>query len=159
MAVDVLWFKKDLRVKDHQPLIEAAKSSNNLLCLFLVEPERLELDDTDHIHIEWELDNAEELAKSLTAIGGHLHIKFENAIRALQSIHEEFEIGRIFSHQETGNSWSYQRDLQVKEWCNSNNVEWLEFPSNGVIRGLTDRDLWKKKRDSRMRIELQNLRI
>ena len=81
MAVDVLWFKKDLRVKDHQPLIEAAKSSNNLLCLFLVEPERLELDDTDHIHIEWELDNAEELAKSLTTIGGHLHIKFENAIR------------------------------------------------------------------------------
>ena len=65
MAVDVLWFKKDLRVKDHQPLIEAAKSSNNLLCLFLVESERLELDDTDHIHIEWELDNAEELAKSL----------------------------------------------------------------------------------------------
>ena len=132
-----------------------AKSSNNLLCLFLVEPERLELDDTDHIHIEWELDNAEELAKSLSAIGGHLHIKFENVIRSLQSIHEEFKIGRIFSHQETGNSWSYQRDLQVKEWCNLNKVEWLEFPSNGVIRGLTDRDLWKKKRDSRMRIELQ----
>ena len=43
---------------------------------------------------------------------------------------------------------------QVKQWCNSNNVEWLEFPSNGVIRGLTDRDLWKKKLDSRMRIEL-----
>ncbi len=155
MAVDVLWFKKDLRVKDHQPLIEAAKSSSDLLCLFLVEPERLELEDTDHIHIEWELENAEELTKSLEKIGGHLHIKFENAIRALQSIQEEFEIGRIFSHQETGNSWSYHRDLRVKEWCNSNNVEWLEFPSNGVIRGLTDRDLWKKKRDSRMRIELQ----
>ena len=155
MAVDVLWFKKDLRVKDHSPLIEAAKSSNDLLCLFLVEPDRLQLEDTDHIHIEWELDNAEELAKSLATIGGHLHIKFENAIEALQSIHGEFEIHSIFSHQETGNSWSYHRDLQVKEWCNSNNVEWSEFPSNGVIRGLTDRDLWKKKRDSRMRIELQ----
>lgn len=156
MAVDVLWFKKDLRVKDHHPLNEAAKSSNNLLCLFLVEPERLELEDTDPIHIEWELDNADELAKSLATIGGHLHIKFESAIGALQSIHEEFEIDRILSHQETGNSWSYHRDLQVKEWCNSNNVEWLEFPSNGVIRGLRDRDLWKKKRDSRMRIELQS---
>ena len=155
MAVDVLWFKKDLRTKDHPPLIEAAKSSNDLLCLFLVEPERLELEDTDHIHIEWELDNAEELAKSLATIGGHLHIEFANAIKALQSIHEEFGIHSIFSHQETGNSWSYNRDLQVKEWCNSNNVEWLEFPSNGVIRGLNDRDLWKKKRDSRMRIELQ----
>ncbi|MGB2479619.1 MAG: FAD-binding domain-containing protein, partial [Candidatus Poseidoniaceae archaeon] len=155
MAVDVLWFKKDLRIRDHQPLIEATKSGNNLLCLFLVEPERLELEDTDHIHIEWELDNAEELAKSLAAIGGHLHIKFENAIKVMQSIHEEFEIGRILSHQETGNSWSYQRDIQVKDWCNSNKVEWLEFPSNGVIRGLTDRDLWKKKRDSRMRIDLQ----
>ena len=156
MAVDVLWFKKDLRVRDHQPLIEAAKSANNLFCLFLVEPDRMKLEDTDHIHIEWELDNAEELARSLKAIGGHLNIKFENACAAIQSIHEEFGIGRILSHQETGNSWSYQRDLQVKNWCDSNNIEWLEFPSNGVIRGLTDRDLWKKKRDSRMRIELQD---
>ena len=156
MAVNVLWFKKDLRVLDHQPLIEAAKSTNNLLCLFLVEPKRLQLEDTDHIHIEWELDNAEELRKSLTAIGGHLHIKFESATSAIQSIHDDFEICRILSHQETGNTWSYHRDIQVKDWCNSNNVEWLEFPSNGVIRGLTDRDLWKKKRDSRMRIELQD---
>ena len=53
MAVDVLWFKKDLRVQDHQPLLEAAKSDNKLFCLFLVEPGRLELEDTDHIHIEW----------------------------------------------------------------------------------------------------------
>ena len=155
MAVDVVWFKKDLRVQDHQPLSEAAKSDNNLLCLFLVEPKRLELEDTDPIHIEWELDNAEELAKSLDEIGGHLHIKFEDAITAMQSLHEEYVISRILSHQETGNSWSYQRDIQVKEWCIENDIEWMEFANNGVIRGLVDRDLWKKKRDSRMRIELK----
>ena len=43
----------------------------------------------------------------------------------------------------------------MKEWCNLNDVQWLEFPNNGVIRGLTDRDLWKKKRDSRMRVVLE----
>ena len=155
MAVDVLWFKKDLRVKDHQPLLEAAKSDNRLLCLFLVEPSRLELEDTDHIHIDWELDNAEELEKSLRKIGSNLHIKFENVVTAMQNIHDEYGISRILSHQETGNSWSFDRDIQVKEWCNLNGVQWLEFPNNGVIRGLTDRDLWKNKRDSRMRVVLE----
>ncbi len=156
MGVEVVWFKKDLRILDHQPLIEASKSERKIICLFLVEPERLNIDDTDHIHIEWELENAEMLSKSLDQIGGYLHIKFENAVNAMQDIENEYGIRRILSHQETGNSWSYERDLEMKRWCDSNNIEWLEFPTNGVIRGLTDRDLWKRKRDSRMRIELHD---
>ena len=62
MAVDVVWFKKDLRTFDHLPLIEAAKTGNKVLCLYVLEPERLELDDVDLIHIEWELENAIELS-------------------------------------------------------------------------------------------------
>ena len=42
----------------------------------------------------------------------------------------------LVSHEETGNSWSYQRDLDVAAWCNSSGVEWREFASNGVVRRL-----------------------
>ena len=64
MAVDVVWFKKDLRTYDHSPLIDAVNSDNTLLCLYAIEPERFDLDDVDTIHIEWELKNAIELSKS-----------------------------------------------------------------------------------------------
>ena len=43
MPVDIVWFKKDLQVQDHQPLREAAKSDNNPYAYSLVEPKsRLE---------------------------------------------------------------------------------------------------------------------
>ena len=150
MPINVVWFKRDLRIRDHAPLFEAAKEKDPLILLYLVEPERLAQPDTDPTHIEWELDCATELDKNLETIGGSLHIVYSNVIDCLSKINDEYRINKIFSHQETGTSWSYERDRWVKEWCNEEGVPWKEFPSNGVIRGLMDRDHWKGLRDKRM---------
>ena len=150
MPINVVWFKRDLRIRDHAPLFEAAKEKDPLILLYLVEPERLAQPDTDPTHIEWELDCATELDKNLETIGGSLHIVYSNVIDCLSKINDEYRINKIFSHQETGTSWSYERDRRVKEWCNEEGVPWKEFPSNGVIRGLMDRDHWKGLRDKRM---------
>ena len=154
MAVDVVWFKKDLRTYDHAPLIDASKSGNKVLCLYILEPERIELEDVDPIHIEWELKNAIELSKSLEEIGGSLHFATNDMITKLEKINLEYQISRLLSHEETGNSWSYQRDKLVHNWCRNQSIDWIEYPTNGVIRKLEDRDLWKRKRDSRMRENL-----
>ena len=154
MAVDVVWFKKDLRTYDHSPLIDAVNSDNTLLCLYAIEPERFDLDDVDTIHIEWELKNAIELSKSLEEIGGSLHFEINDMVVILNKINLQFGISRILSHEETGNSWSYGRDKLVRNWCEKHGIEWIEFPTNGIIRKLKDRDLWKRKRDARMREKL-----
>ena len=86
MGIDVVWFKKDLRVHDHLPLIDASKSSNKILCLYVIEDERFQLDDTDDIHIQWEMDNAIELSKSLQSIGGSLHFKVGDIIEIFEEI-------------------------------------------------------------------------
>ena len=74
MAIEVVWFKRDLRTSDHSPLFEASSSNLPVLCLFLVEPQRLAQPDCDPIHIEWELDCAYELKKKLEATGANLDI-------------------------------------------------------------------------------------
>ena len=151
MEIEVVWFKKDLRVRDHLPLVNASKGSSPILCLFIIEPERFNLPDFDPIHIEWEIDCAKELAKSLEKLGGSLHFEIGKPIDIFERINSTYEISRIHSHQETGNSWSFQRDIDVSDWCKASAIEWIEYPSNGVIRNLDDRDNWKKQRDARMR--------
>ena len=106
MPVNVVWFKRDLRIRDHAPLSEAAKGSDPLILLYLIEPERLAQPDTDPTHIEWELDCATELDKNLKAMGGSLHVVYSNVIDCLSKINSEYRINKIFSHQETGTSWS-----------------------------------------------------
>ncbi len=150
MAIELVWFKRDLRTRDHLPLTSAALSGKAVLCLFVVEPERFEQPDVDPIHIEWELDCAIDLSRNLEKNGGSLHIKFGSIIEILEKINEKYGIERLLSHEETGNSWSFQRDKDVLKWCKTNDITWTEFPNNGVIRNLKNRDGWTKERNLRM---------
>jgi deoxyribodipyrimidine photo-lyase len=154
MAIDVVWFKRDLRTRDHVPLLSAILSGRPVLCLFILEPERFEQEDTDAIHVDWELDCAVDLSNTLRKSGSSLHIRIGNAIEVLENLDNEYGIKRILSHEETGNSWSYGRDKKVLQWCQEKEINWIEYPNNGVIRRLKNRDQWKAERDSRMRIPL-----
>ena len=154
MAIDVVWFKRDLRCRDHAPLLSASLSGRPVLCLFMIETQRLKLKDTSPMHINWELDCAVALSKDMKKIGLDIHFHIGDAREILEGIHCKYGINRILSHEETGNSWSYERDKMISKWCNSEEIIWDEYPNNGVIRRLKNRDLWKRERDSRMRIPI-----
>ena len=156
MPVDVVWFKRDLRARDHVPLLSASLSGRPVICLYILETERLEQDDTDPIHIQWELDCAADLSRTLNDSGAFLHYGLGDATEVLEAIHLEHGIERLLSHEETGNSWSYSRDISVSNFCKSSGIKWIEYPNNGVVRRLGNRDGWKRERDKRMRDSLSS---
>lgn len=38
MSLELVWFKRDLRVADHRPLAEAAATGRAVACLYVIEP-------------------------------------------------------------------------------------------------------------------------
>jgi deoxyribodipyrimidine photo-lyase len=120
----------------------------------MLEPERFKQMDTDPIHIDWELDCAIDLSNTLRKSGSSLHFQVGDAIEIFENLNNEYGIERILSHEETGNSWSYERDKKVSRWCETLEIKWIEYSNNGVVRKLKDRDFWKRERDARMRIPL-----
>lgn len=156
MSVSVVWFKRDLRVSDNPALVEAIKGPYPVICIFNLEPERLERADVDPIHIEWELDCLAELRSSLESIGGALQFNFGQVTEQLSELHETYDIKHLYSNEETGLQWSWDRDKSVAAWCSTNGVEFTEFPTNGVVRRLGTRDHWKKHRDARVSAEQIN---
>jgi len=50
--VHIVWFKKDLRVQDHQPLVEAA-ARGPVLPLYLYEPEQLHHPEFGRHHLTY----------------------------------------------------------------------------------------------------------
>lgn len=145
----VVWFKKDLRIRDHAPLVKAAQRGA-LCCLYVFEPELLFADDYDGQHLEATLESLIELDGALRQRGAFLVTRTGRMPDVLTELHSEIAIERLYSHQETGNAISYQRDLRVADWCRSNGVRWIEKPNNGVIRGLKDRDGWADRWRERM---------
>lgn len=149
MTINVVWFKRDLRITDHAPLFEAVRMGP-VLPLYIVEPELWRQPDSGRRHWHFIYDSLVDLESSLDLIGARLTIRIGETVQVLQALLDELGPFALWSHEESGNHWTYQRDISVGDWCRSQGVDWHEFPTNGVVRRLTSRDGWAKQRDARM---------
>jgi deoxyribodipyrimidine photo-lyase len=75
--------------------------------------------------------------------GCGLRIEIGEALGVLDRLWHDAPFMGLFSHQETGNWLSFQRDLSVQCWCVSLGLTWHEFAQFGVVRRLKNRDLWQ----------------
>lgn len=139
--LQIVWFKRDLRLTDHLPLASALRHGPVLL-LYVVEPDYWRLPDTSARQYEFARECVLDLQADVAARGGNLIIKVGSVTGVLQSLIEVHHIAALWSHQETGNDWTFTRDKQVAAWCADNSVSWHELPQVGVTRGLRDRDQW-----------------
>ena len=57
---------------------------------------------------------------------------------------------RLWSHEETGNAWTFARDRRVAAWARSQGLEWREIQPAGVIRVLERREGWARRWDRLM---------
>lgn len=141
--VNVVWFKRDLRIVDNHALVQAAKVGP-VLALYIFEPDLWAEDDMSYRHYIFLNESLLELEESLKSIGATLVIKVGKAVDVLQEFHEDYGAFAVWSHQETWNGWTYRRDKDVRAWCRLNNISWHESVQNGVVRGLKDRNGWSK---------------
>lgn len=139
--MQLVWFKRDLRIEDHAALSEAIKCGP-ILPLYILEPELWKQEDMSQRQYKFLTDCLVDLDRALQSIGQRLIIKVGDAVPVIQKIHEVHDIQRIWSHQETWNRWTYFRDKQVKTWVQENAIPWHEPVQNGVIRCLKNRDGW-----------------
>ncbi|MEL6266094.1 MAG: deoxyribodipyrimidine photo-lyase/cryptochrome family protein, partial [Pseudomonadota bacterium] len=72
------------------------------------------------------------------------------ALAVLQGLHAQRGIAGLWSHQETGERWSYDRDLAIAAWARSAGIRWVEHQNGGVVRRLASRDGWAERWDREM---------
>ena len=154
MKVDIVWFKRDFRLEDHAPINAVATSNNDFLGIFIVEPSRLREQDTDPIHVDWEIKCAVELQSRIRKLGGEMLILHDEVINAFEKLKTKYLILNVYSHEEIGTEWSYHRDIKFGKWCKTNKLNWKEFPTNAVVRKLNNRDNWYKLRTERLGQEI-----
>ncbi|MGB0844394.1 MAG: deoxyribodipyrimidine photo-lyase, partial [Alphaproteobacteria bacterium] len=149
-TLSIVWFKRDLRVQDHAPLLAAAQTGNAVLPLYVVEPELWQQPNASRRHWHFIHDCLAQLNIDLANLGQPLCIQTGDMCDILTKLNEQHTIKDIFAHEETGNLWSFARDLNVHEFCRQKRILFHEFPANGVVRRLSNRDDWAKIRNSRM---------
>ncbi|GAB2564152.1 cryptochrome/deoxyribodipyrimidine photo-lyase family protein [Spirosoma aerophilum] len=179
--IDLVWFKRDLRLRDHAPLRAAiargqCTPKRPLLLLYCFEPSVMAdpnydlrhwrfvyecladihqqlaalpepttaQAETEHLVHEWlpfEFDDQPEETPPETGLPT-VWVFHREVLDVLTAIQQQFTIGTIYSHEETGLAVTYNRDKAVAVFCRQQGIVWHEFPSNGVIRRLKNRDTW-----------------
>ena len=63
----------------------------------------------------------------------------------------QFKIKKVFSYQESGTKYSWDRDKKVGNFLKKNNISWIEYQRDGIIRGIKNRKGWNESWDAQMK--------
>lgn len=144
---------------DHRPLVEAARAASRdrtgVIVLYVYEPGLLRSPEWDAAHSAFIDECLAGVESSLREVGAGVTYVRGDACEALDLLARRLNSSRglsgLWSHEETGNDITYQRDRRVAAWCRRTGTRWHEIPQHGVFRGLRDRDGWSSLWSHRMR--------
>ena len=150
-TINIVWFKRDIRLIDNEALFHAQKSELPLLLVYCFEPSVMNYDDSDVRHWRFVYESLLDLQKKLDTIDSKIYIFYDEAKTIFSKLIKNFEVKAIFSHQEIGNKITFDRDIEMQEFFNKNNIQWNQFQMHGVIRKLKTREHWDKRWEEIMR--------
>ena len=149
--IAIVWFKRDLRFTDHEPLYEAQKQQLPILLVYCFEPSVMSYADSDVRHWRFVYQSLQEMQSKLSDLNAQMYIFHDEALSIFQKIAENYHIRTIFSHEEIGNKITFDRDICVQKFCLDKQINWREFQHNGIIRKDRSRENWEQLWKQNMR--------
>ncbi len=155
MPASLVWFKRDLRVRDHAPLAAASALAGGGAAagLFVIEPDWLKSPEFSPQHLAHTLACLTELRANLAARDLPLLVRVGSVTAVFEALRRDFHFTELHSHEETGSGWTYARDIAVGHWCRAHGVAWHEHAQTGVVRRLRTRQGWAGRWAQRMNAE------
>lgn len=142
--ITIFWFKRDLRMEDNEALAAALASPLPTLLIYIYEPIIWADKHYDNRHRNFVRESLLDLNRSLIHLNTKILSVTDEVIPFFTAIQEKFQIAEVYSTAETGLQITYERDIEFAKYCKDKDILWKEFQNNGVIRGLRNRDTWRK---------------
>jgi deoxyribodipyrimidine photo-lyase len=140
--INIVWFKKDLRIHDHLPLKTAIEDGLPLLLIYVLEPSIKTSPDWNIRHWQFVFHSIKSINLSLEKFHTQVHTLMAEAQDVFEFLMQKYEVKNVYSYQETGIRLTYDRDVDIGKLFKKKGVLWIESQNNGVIRGLKNRQTW-----------------
>jgi deoxyribodipyrimidine photo-lyase len=127
--------KRDFRITDNECLFEAAQHADMVLPFFCWEHDVINEGDYSSFHLQAQWEGLSGICKSLRSRGIESRVVSGEIVEQLDLLFQLFPFDVLYSHQETGNLVTFQRDQNVQKWCREQDVQWVEMNPSSVMRG------------------------
>ena len=137
--INVVWFKRDLRLQDNEAIFNATKSDIPTLLLYVFE-KSLE-NDSHYSQRHWNFikQSLVDINKQLEQSNTQVLAVSSEVLQVFNILEETYKIETVYSHQETRLKISYERDKTFKRFCKNNQINWVENTNNGIFRAIRNR--------------------
>ncbi|MGB0463008.1 MAG: deoxyribodipyrimidine photo-lyase, partial [Flavobacteriales bacterium] len=126
--IDVVWFKRDLRIRDHAPLAQALRDGRRVLLLHTFEPADLAHPTTSNRHLTFRWQAWTSLCAEVSALGWPVEtaVLVAPALEVLKHMHNSAGISALYSYEETGLAHTFDRDKEIARWARDKGIDWHE---------------------------------
>lgn len=138
-AINIVWFKRDLRLHANPVLQSAATDGRPTLLLYIFEPSLVQHPAYSDRHWRFVWESLEDLSARLAV---PVCVAYAEAQTVFARLQAHFQIRKVWSHEEVGLNLTFQRDLYLKKWFKGQGIDWEEATFSGVARGRPNRDGW-----------------
>ncbi len=157
--MNIIWLKRDLRLTDHLPLNKCEQLDKNYSFIYIYEPSIINYHDTSLRHLKFIYHSLLAMNKKLINFNRQISIYYGEACDIFDCLIKYNNIDNIYSYQESGIPLTFKRDIKLKKIFKKNNIDWIEYQRDGIIRGIKNRKGWDKKWYSTMNTPISNTQI
>jgi deoxyribodipyrimidine photo-lyase len=144
-TINIVWLKRDLRTQDHLPLYFAEKAGLPTLVLFFFEPSLMAYPDVAERHLQFQYQSIKNINEKWLPLNRQVITCFEEALDVFRHFSTHFDIKNVWSYQESGTQITWNRDKEVANFFKEKNIVWQEFQTNGIVRGIKNREGWDEQ--------------
>jgi deoxyribodipyrimidine photo-lyase len=97
-AINIIWFRRDLRLHDNAALFHALNDKNPLLPVFIFDRNILdELTDRTDRRVEFIHEGLQQMQKRLIELGSTLDVRYGFPEKIFQQLAKEYTIEKVFT--------------------------------------------------------------
>lgn len=100
-VVSIFWFRRDLRLEDNIGLMHALRTRENVLPLFIFDPEVFQRDENNgNVQVGFVYDTILGIKEKLETIGSGLHVAVGKPLDVFKSLMDSYHIFSVYANRE-----------------------------------------------------------
>lgn len=143
--INIVWIKRDIRTRDHEPLYLAEQDPLPFVIIYLFEPSLFTYKDISLRHLQFQYHSINQFNQQHGQTGKWIHLFYGEVKDIFEYLNAHFDIKKMFSYEESGIALTWKRDKWVAHFCKQNNISWTECQRDGIIRGIRNREGWDQQ--------------
>ena len=131
-AINIFWFRRDLRLDDNCGLFNALSSDKKVLPIFIFDEDilnKLPKDDSRVSFLHQELENIQE---QLLKINSSISVFHGKPVEIFKDLSEKYSIDTVFANHDY-EPYAIKRDLEIKDFLESKNSNFKTFKDQVIF--------------------------